>query len=291
MKYLIVSFLLVNTQYCLSQNVGIGTVSPSEKLDVNGHINIAGSVKLKGNAGRPGEVLQVGADGNQNWAAVSAKYKNRVEYFLPGTFTVPAGVRELMIEAVGSGGGGAKGGGGGGGGYAIAVVKVAPGDIISFTVSDLTQGAETETGNGTTNNGSSVTGMGINISGRSGSGAFGQGVGSGGDARALGDSLIYAKTLVGGTGQLTTEFYGQYTSTQFVTMRYYGNGGACPYNPIAVSHGSFLSYNTETLANIKLVFGTRASTTYSSGAGGAGGNTSSGRWGFSGNGGLVAISW
>ncbi len=291
MKFIITLFLMLTGHCCFSQNVGIGTVAPVEKLDINGNVNISGVLKVKGNAGTPGQVLQVAADGNQNWLPLAPNYKNRTEFFLPGSFTVPAGVRELMIEAVGSGGGGAKGGGGGGGGYAAAIVKVAPGAAISFTIGDATEGALSETASGTFNNGATVSGPGFLLRGRGGSPAFQQGVGSGGDATAQGDSILYAKTLFGGTGQATTELYSQYSSTQFVTMRYYGNGGVCPYNPSAISHGSFLSYNTETLANIRLVFGSRAAASQAVGAGGAGGNTSSGSWGFAGAGGLVAISW
>ena len=52
MKKLLIFGIIIFTFYCShSQNVGIGTVTPSEKLDVNGNINVAGQVKVAGNAG------------------------------------------------------------------------------------------------------------------------------------------------------------------------------------------------------------------------------------------------
>lgn len=78
--------------FAAAQNVGIGTSSPVEKLDVNGGINLSGKLKLNGNAGRPGEVLQVNTDGTPSWAAMGTAFKNRKVYFLTGNFPVPASV-------------------------------------------------------------------------------------------------------------------------------------------------------------------------------------------------------
>lgn len=57
------------------------------------------------------------------------------------TFTVPAGVFSITVEAWGAGGGGgfssgnkAAGGGGGGGGYTRRIVNVSPGEIININV-------------------------------------------------------------------------------------------------------------------------------------------------------------
>ena len=284
--------LLTGSPFLTSaQHVGVGTSTPAEKLDVIGNIQLSGKLKLNGNAGSPGEVLQVNADGSQAWASIGSAFKNRSVFLIPGTFTVPAGVTRLMIEAVGSGGGGARGGGGGGGAYIIAIVKVAPGSNVSYSVSDVAIGAAAENSPGATNNGSSAAGTGFSIRARSGSPGYADGAGTGGDAIFSGDSLQYVQLFSGGAGSATTESYSQYASTQFVTERYYGNGGACPYNPWSVSRGSFLSFNTATLANVRLVYGNIAAGVNAVGAGGAGGNTSQGQWGFSGCAGLVAISW
>ena len=58
-----------------------------------------------------------------------------VTYTTNGTFTVPAGVSSITVEAWGAGGGGSnitstdrRGGGGGGGAYASSTVTVTPGN-------------------------------------------------------------------------------------------------------------------------------------------------------------------
>ncbi len=69
------------------------------------------------------------------------------EFMTTGVFTVPPGVTQVFIEAVGAGGnGGFNGtGGGGGGGYASGVYAVTPLDIIYITVGTGGGGAATGT--------------------------------------------------------------------------------------------------------------------------------------------------
>ena len=45
-------------------NVGIGTVSPTEKLDVNGNINFTGELNINSSPGTSGQVLTSGGDGS-----------------------------------------------------------------------------------------------------------------------------------------------------------------------------------------------------------------------------------
>jgi hypothetical protein len=59
-----VSFFAKNTN---AQNVGIGTILPSEKLDVAGNINITGSIKANGVDGSNGQVLKSNGDGTMSW--------------------------------------------------------------------------------------------------------------------------------------------------------------------------------------------------------------------------------
>ncbi len=58
MKHFIFLLLFINVAATLySQNVGIGTNAPAERLDVNGNFNVSGLIKLNGLAGGNGDVL------------------------------------------------------------------------------------------------------------------------------------------------------------------------------------------------------------------------------------------
>lgn len=50
-KYFLSTVLLIAIN-AVAQNVGIGTIIPGEKLDVNGSVNMQGNVKVNGNAGK-----------------------------------------------------------------------------------------------------------------------------------------------------------------------------------------------------------------------------------------------
>jgi hypothetical protein len=58
MKKAILYWILVTmSTNAISQNVGVGTTAPSEKLDVNGNINLSGALKVNGSAGSSGDAL------------------------------------------------------------------------------------------------------------------------------------------------------------------------------------------------------------------------------------------
>jgi hypothetical protein len=71
MKRFTMLFLAIIPSFSFSQNVGIGTVTPSEKLDVNGNINVAGQLKLAGNAGASNQILMKDATNNPVWGDLS----------------------------------------------------------------------------------------------------------------------------------------------------------------------------------------------------------------------------
>lgn len=289
MRKLILSFLVISfTIFVNAQNVGIGTVSPSEKLDVNGNINIQGNLKVNGDAGQAGQVLRVNNDGTQSWANAFG-YKNRKIFYTSGTFVVPDGVKEIMVETMGGGGGGAKGGGGGGGSLAVGVFKVSPGTSISYTVGTGGAGAVTEAGNGMGGSSSFIVYPGGLLAGNGGSGASDNVPGVGGLPGISGDSLIFVQLFEGLPGGRTIEVYSQRTSTEFATSRYYGRGGTNRSTPNLQTEGAFFSFNTVTLFNILINYIHQFNRIY--GAGGGGGNTSPGNWGQDGGSGYVAFSW
>lgn len=290
-KLLLSACLLVSLQ-AATQNVGVGTHAPTERLDVNGNLNVSGHIKLNGQAGRSGQVLMVGNDGVQAWGNAFG-YRNGKVYDLPGgsfTFTVPANVREVMVTALAGGGGGAKSGGGGGGGLIVAIYKVAPGQVINVYVGFGGSGASAEAGAGSDGFGSSIT-FGTNaVYTYGGKGATANGPGEAGYwPTAAGDSLQYVEVYPGLPGTSTTETYSQRTSTDYVTCRYYGNGSTNTSTPGLMSKGGFFSFNTVTLLNLFLSKSPNGAEF--PGAGGAAGNTTGGFWGQYGGSGYVGIYW
>lgn len=54
--------------FLCAQNVGINNPNPNEKLDVNGNINVTGTIKANGAAGSPNQVLMKDNGGNMVWS-------------------------------------------------------------------------------------------------------------------------------------------------------------------------------------------------------------------------------
>lgn len=134
-----------------------------------------------------------------------------------GTWTVPAGVTSVSVEAWGSGGGGGNGnganggGGGGGAGYCNKVVAVTPGDTFTYTIAvggagGVGAGISGSDGNTTTVASSLLTPSMLALGGHFGRGtATGGGGGSGGNAtggstNSTGSTGVNGSAGTGGTG-------------------------------------------------------------------------------------------
>ena len=145
---LLFSVIFYNSSF--AQNVGIGTSSPSEKLDVNGNINLGGNLRVGGVAGQAGQVLVTNNNGSTGWGNISnpnpCQYKNFVGLKFDGPWTIPQGTKKILVQAWGGGGGGSSYGGGGGGGYITAEFGVNSSSTVNITLG--TGGPGTSVSNG-----------------------------------------------------------------------------------------------------------------------------------------------
>jgi hypothetical protein len=283
------SYLLLTGCFCFSQNVGVGTSTPAEKLDVNGNLNVSGNIKINNTTGQEGEVLRTNSSGNTEWARIG-DYQNFQSFTstIAANWTVPAGVTKILVEAWGGGGGGAVGGGGGGGGYVMAQYNVTPGTIVNITcgaggAAPLTIGANGGDG-GTT----IVVINSLQQIANGGFGAFFASAGTGGNAGIVTSSAVQQIGISGEGGNSSTELYGQFSSTVFYTAVQFGKGGNAPFAPVTGGNGGFRSYNSATAVTIKRLpstIGTRP------GGGGGGGGDSNSFFGHDGGGGMVIIRW
>ncbi len=126
-------YLLLASPVLFSQNVGIGTNTPIEKLHVSGNINVTGTIKANGVAGQSSQVLTTNGSGNLAWVNMY-EFKNVATFVVTGNWTVPANVTKILVEGWGGGGGGCPYSGGGGGAYVRGIFDVVAGNIVSFTV-------------------------------------------------------------------------------------------------------------------------------------------------------------
>jgi hypothetical protein len=139
MKIRFLQFLLlvITISNCYSQNVGIGTSSPTERLDVNGNINLSGDIKINNRSGSPQQILMRGSNNALTWGNPFQQYSRNIVIVDTGVgvFTVPTGITKVMVEIWGAGGAGSGvGSAGGGGGYATATLNVVAGQSINYYV-------------------------------------------------------------------------------------------------------------------------------------------------------------
>ena len=124
-------------------NLGVNNPVPNERLDVNGNINVTGTIKANGTDGAANQVLMKNSTGNLAWGDV-CEFKNMATFRIAGagSWTVPPATTRVMVEAWGSGAGGSAYAGGGGGGYVRGIFTVTPGFIINFSIGDGGIGAQ-----------------------------------------------------------------------------------------------------------------------------------------------------
>lgn len=266
-KYTFLIGLCIIFFKCLfAQNVGINTPTPSERLDVNGNVNIAGQLKLNGNAGQANQVLIKNGSNIPTWIDLS-EFKNMQVYDnmnfantagannLNNTFTVPAAVTTLLIECWGGGSGGGYLFGGAGGGYVSAKITVTPGASVAVQVgagglyASLTAPSIVGGNSSVTSGGIAATAFGGNASPFV-AGAFPNVLtanSSQGGGFFVTGSASQSIGYFGGAGNPSKISFSQLSSTEFVKIINYGNGGDSPLLPGSGGLGGYelasLTYN------------------------------------------------
>lgn len=69
-------------------NFGIGTVTPTDKLHVNGNVNVTGTIKVNGSAGTSGQVLTSNGTNDPTWETMRSNYPANMRVMIPVAVTV-----------------------------------------------------------------------------------------------------------------------------------------------------------------------------------------------------------
>jgi len=232
-------------------NTGIGTQTPTEKLDVNGSINISQTIKADGVAGQPGQILTLNSNGNIAWSDFTEfKYHQTFLYQADAiAWTVPAGVTRIMIEGWGGGGGGSMNGAGGGGGYVCGWYTVTAGNVVSFQIGNRGVGGYIP--NGGTNGGNTIviapTASTDNMMAYGGGGAGASSNGSG--LIGKGGSFVVGQRCIGKSGddgQPTRLEYFQFNGTTLEAC-IGGKGGDAGNTLHTGAAGGYRLHNAATL--------------------------------------------
>lgn len=266
MKLFLIFIYLLTNVIAEAQNVGVGTASPSEKLDVNGNINISGALKANGVAGSTGQVLMSTGTG-LSWGSLM-NFKKCVIITTGGSasWTVPAGVTEVMVELWGGGSGGTAYCGGSSGGYARTVEYVSPGYVINYTIGSGSLYGTISTSDGGTSTVSLPLGT---LTALGGGGILNQ-FNKGNVYSGNGGLLSNAFYTYGNPGEPNSSVFGLKNSTTYVEIIKYGSGGA----PVGLINSTAMEGDVVRLENGTQVSFINSFSSKLPGAGGAAGNGS-----------------
>ncbi|NOT52455.1 MAG: hypothetical protein HOP10_14390 [Chitinophagaceae bacterium] len=297
-QVLFVTISLIVILNCSGQNVGVGTITPAEKLDVNGNINLSGQLKVNNNAGAANQVLMKDASNNLVWGDLS-EFKNLRVFdcssiaFSAGSsncadvFNIPAGVTSILVECWGGGGGGSTLTGGGGGGYISAKLTVTPLSSATLTIG---AGGNYGSGNGISGGNTSFVISGITLQANGGDGGFGgdptvtflpigQATGGGFAVTGITNQFI---GFYGSPGGLSKLSFMTASATDFAKIVNYGDGGDAALLPGSGSKGG---YRMVSISVNQAIY----ATSFGIQPGGGGGADIAG--GFYGRGGRIIVRW
>ena len=261
-------------------NTGLGVGNPDDRLEVNGNVDLTGALKVNGDAGQAGQVLMSNGAGGMEWGDSGFGFKHFRDFFNPDamyTWTVPAGVSQVMFELWGAGGGGGQSGGGGAGAFVRVILDVTPGNTYNINIGDGGAG-ELITGTSATDGlNTTVTGPGISgtLSAGGGKAPIATGPGFGGTTSI--PTGLNAQRSRGNPGWSNQVNYAEYASGSFAEIIYYGKGGAGLNFPDSGGPGDTRMRNPVTDAVIYTAGGRSG---LAPGSGGGGGFSNSGADGY-----------
>lgn len=293
MTRIIISIIVVLSIKLSAQNVGINRNNPQESLDVNGNIRVNGYIKTSLTPPQAGQVLQADGDGTMSWASVYG-YKNSKDFFNPDinpqTWTVPAGVTEIMVEMWGAGGGGSINFGGGGGAYNRIIREVTPGEVLTFDIGLGGTGiysSITEATGGTATTFPSGTG-GTHVASGGASGT----TGLGGTNSIIINSTRSSYRKRGQNGKPRIISYEQLSTTIFIQKIIFGDGGVSGDGlGLGSGHGGVFINHTTFTTNIMSTNGRSGAQPGCGGGGGAGTISPVANSGGDGGDGYLIIHW
>jgi len=252
-KMILLLFISISF-HSIAQNVGIGTTTPNEKLDVSGNINVSGTIKANGVDGTANQVLMKNSSGVLSWGDM-CEYKNYMIFNFTTSgavqnFTVPAGVTKIKAAVWGGGGKGVdaingafRGGcGGGGSGYIEGYFIVTSSTSVQITVGSGANStiAFSEVSRVDVGGVQSIVALG------GGNASFNSGTNTVSPGNGGGFTAFSTNTFMGSRGEdgkPTTVRYDQVSATDFAQAIYHGDGGNAANSMFTAGTGGFEQNN------------------------------------------------